>query len=88
MPYFFLLIPVVHLISMLPSLNGLGIREVAYVYFLKNHIGTETAAAVGILWLSLLIFLSLIGGLIYLFRHDYHIQFKKAVTKAEEVTSR
>lgn len=78
MPYFFLLIPVVHLISMLPSLNGLGIREVAYVYFLKGPIGTDRAAAIGILWLALLIFLSLIGGLIYLFRHDYHIQFKKA----------
>ncbi len=82
LPYFFLLIPVVHLISMLPSLNGLGIREVAYVYFLKSHIGTEKAAAVGILWLALLIFLSMIGGLIYLFRHDYHIQFKKAVSKS------
>lgn len=82
LPYFFLLIPVVHLISMLPSLNGLGIREVAYVYFLKSHIGTEKAAAVGILWLALLIFLSLIGGLIYLFRHDYHVQFKKTVSKA------
>lgn len=88
LPYFFLLIPVVHLISMLPSVNGLGIREVAYVYFLKSHIGTEIAAAVGILWLALLIFLSLIGGLIYLFRHDYHIQFKKAVLKAEEVEAR
>lgn len=75
--YFFLMIPVVHLISMLPSLNGLGIREVAYVYFLKNTIGTERAAAISILWLGLLIFLSLIGGLIYLFRHDYHVQFKK-----------
>lgn len=80
LPYFFLLIPVVHLISMLPSLNGLGIREVAYVYFLKSHIGTEKAAAIGILWLAVLIFMSLIGGLIYLFRHDYHIQFKKAVS--------
>ena len=88
LPYFFLLIPVVHLISMLPSLNGLGIREVAYVYFLKNHIGTEKAAAVGILWLAILIFLSLIGGLIYLFRHEYNIQFKKAVSKAGEVEAR
>lgn len=79
--YFFLLIPVVHLISMLPSLNGLGIREVAYVYFLKNHIGTEKAAAIGVLWLAILIFLSFIGGLIYLFRHDYHVQFKKTIKK-------
>ena len=81
--YFFLLIPVVHLISMLPSLNGLGIREMAYVYFLKNYIGTERAAALGILWLAVLILLSLIGGMIYLFRPDYHVRFKQAVTQAE-----
>ncbi len=81
--YFFLLIPVVHLISMLPSLNGLGIREMAYVYFLKNYIGTERAAALGIIWLAVLILLSLIGGMIYLFRHDYHVRFKQAVVKAE-----
>jgi len=76
--YFYLLVPVVHLISMLPSLNGLGIREGAYVYFLTPYIGREYAAAIGILWLALLFLLSLIGGVIYLVRHDYHIRFKEA----------
>ncbi len=75
--YFFLLVPVVHLISMLPSLNGLGIREMGYVYFLKNYIGSDRAAGLGILWLGLLLLLSLIGGVIYLVRQDYHVQFKK-----------
>ena len=75
--YFFLLIPVVHLISMLPSLNGLGIREMGYVYFLKNYIGAERAAGLGILWLGLLLLCSVIGGIIYLVCHDYHVQFKK-----------
>ncbi|MGH7198643.1 MAG: lysylphosphatidylglycerol synthase transmembrane domain-containing protein [Candidatus Omnitrophota bacterium] len=75
--YFFLLVPVVHLLSMLPSLNGLGIREGAYVYFLSPYIGKEYAAAVGVLWLALLLFLSLIGGIIYLVRHDYHMKFKQ-----------
>ena len=76
--YFFLLVPVVHLISMVPSLNGLGVREWAYIKFLSPYIGREYAAAIGILWLSLLLLLSVIGGLIYLFRHDYHIRFKEA----------
>lgn len=76
--YFFLLVPIVHLISMAPSLNGLGIRENAYIYFLKPYIGTSNAAAISFLWLGLLFLMSLIGGLIYLFRHDYHIQFKQA----------
>lgn len=74
--YFYLLVPVVHLLSMLPSLNGLGIREGAYAYFLSPYIGREYAVALGILWLGQLFLLSLIGGFIYLVRHDYHIQFK------------
>ncbi len=81
--YFFLLVPIVHLVSMLPSLNGLGIREGAYIYFLKPYVGKEVAAALGILWLGLLILLSIIGGVIYLIRHDYHIRFKGAVPQAE-----
>lgn len=81
--YFFLLVPVVHLVSMLPSLNGLGIREGAYTYFLTPYMGREYAFALGILWLGLLILLSIIGGVIYLIRHDYHIRFKGAVPQAE-----
>ena len=81
--YFFLLVPVVHLVSMLPSLNGLGIREGAYTYFLAPYMGKEAAFALGILWLGLLILLSIIGGVIYLIRHDYHIQFKGVAPMAE-----
>ncbi len=76
--YFFLLVPVVHLIGMVPlTLNGLGPREAAYIYFLKDYIGMERAAAVGILWLGLMMLLSVIGGLIYLARQDFHIRFNK-----------
>ena len=84
--YFFLLVPVVHLVSMLPSLNGLGIREGAYIYFLGPYIGKEYAAALGILWLGLLFLLSLVGGIVYLVRHDYHIRFKEAVMPASAET--
>ncbi len=83
--YFFLLIPVVHLLSMLPSLNGLGIREGAYVYFLTPYIGREYSVALGILWLFILLLMSFIGGIIYLVRHDYHIQFK-SIKAREELT--
>lgn len=75
--YFFLLVPVVQLISMLPSLNGLGIREGGYIYFLKGYIGTERAAAIGILGLALLLLCSLIGAVIYLLRPEYHVRFNK-----------
>jgi uncharacterized protein (TIRG00374 family) len=77
--YFFILIPVVHLVSMAPSLGGLGIRENAYIYFLSPYIGRESAAALGILWLGLLLILSVMGGIIYLVRHDYHFKMKEVV---------
>jgi uncharacterized protein (TIRG00374 family) len=75
--YFYLLIPVVHLISMLPSLNGLGIREGAYVYFLAPHMGTDKAFALGVLWLALLFLLSFIGGIVYALGQKYHVSFKR-----------
>jgi hypothetical protein len=78
---FFMLVPIIHLISMVPvSLNGLGLREGAFVFVLQGQIGDHAALALSILWLAMLLLTSLIGGLIYLFRHDYHIQFKKAVS--------
>jgi uncharacterized protein (TIRG00374 family) len=80
--YFFMLVPVVQLLSMLPSINGLGVREWGYVYFLSPYVGRENAAALGILWLGLLFVLSLIGGIIYLVRHDYHIRFGKSAGPA------
>jgi uncharacterized protein (TIRG00374 family) len=45
MPLFrlFLIIPLVWAVSMLPSLNGLGVREGAFVYFLKGYIGLYSA---------------------------------------------
>lgn len=72
--YFFLLVPIVHLMSMIPSLNGLGVREWAYLTFLTPYVGRDCAFALGILWLGVLFLLSLIGGIIYLVKHEYHVR--------------
>lgn len=58
-----LIIPIIWTVSMLPSLNGLGVREGAFVYFLKGYIGTEKAFAISLLWLGLIIFYSIVGGI-------------------------
>lgn len=63
----FLVIPLVWAISMLPSLNGLGVREGAFVYFLKGDIGPEKAFAISLLWLGVIILYGLIGGVMHLF---------------------
>lgn len=63
---FFILIPVVGLISSLPSLNGLGIREGAFVYFFKEFIAPEQAFALSLLYFFQLLCLSSVGGIVYM----------------------
>jgi len=74
----FLIVPLVWAISMLPSLNGLGVREGAFVYFLKGDIGTDAAFAVSILWLGVIIVYSIIGGLLNLF---FPVEIKETTEK-------
>jgi len=59
----FLIIPLIWAVSMLPSLNGLGVREGAFVYFLKGYIGPEKAFAISLLWLGLIMLYGVVGGI-------------------------
>jgi len=67
LPYFFLFCPIIGMLSMLPiSLNGIGVREGAYLFFFTK-IGVSDAQSVS---MSLIIYamalvVSLIGGVVY-----------------------
>ena len=65
---YFIVVPVVSVMTMLPSLNGLGIREGGFVYMLKSYMLTEQAFAVSILFLVSLTLVSVLGGIIYAFK--------------------
>ncbi len=59
------IVPIIIVVSLFPSINGLGIREGAYVYFLGEIVGRGNAFALSLLFLSLTLLLSLIGGVVY-----------------------
>ena len=59
------IVPIIFVVSLFPSINGLGIREGAYVYFLGDMVGRGNAFALSLLFLSLTLLLSLMGGLVY-----------------------
>ena len=65
--YFFLLVPVTALSSMLPvSLSGLGVREWTYVYFLSFiNIPPTEGFSLGILWFFLVFLAGLMGGIVF-----------------------
>lgn len=75
----FLVVPIITVVSMLPSLNGLGIREGAYVYFLGGIVGHEQALAISLLWLASFLGVSLLGGVVYLFWGHRLGKIKEAV---------
>ena len=53
---------------LIPSLNGLGVREGAYIYFLSQiGIGSEEGLAFSVGFLIILLVSSVVGGLVYLF---------------------
>lgn len=66
--YFFMVLPMIWIIMMVPlSINGLGVREGAFVFFF-TRLGVSDSAALllSFLTLSRRIALGLIGGIIYL----------------------
>ena len=68
-------IPLVSLMSMLPSLNGLGLREGSTVVLFGPLIGRENAFAVSILWILILLLSSVIGGFVYALSPQFRIKF-------------
>jgi uncharacterized protein (TIRG00374 family) len=69
--YFFLIFPLVQIISMFPfTLSGLGVREGAFVYlFTLMGVDPQTGLSIGLLFFAQLLVLSIIGGMIYFLCH-------------------
>lgn len=67
---FFLIIPLITVILMIPvTINGIGMRENSYVFFLAP-LGISSSISMAYAWLDFgfMLFLGIIGGLIYAFK--------------------
>jgi len=66
--YYWIVVPMVTLLTLLPSLGGIGIREGGMLLFLRPlGIDTSTAMTLSFLWFSVFTAASLLGAGIYLF---------------------
>jgi uncharacterized membrane protein YbhN (UPF0104 family) len=75
LPFYFATLPLIGLITLVPvSFNGIGVREGAFVYFFGlKGIEAEPALGLGLLFFSVQVVLSLLGGVAYaagLHRHS------------------
>ena len=80
---FLVFIPAIGLISMVPiSLNGMGWRELSYIYLFKSVGAQEPqAATLALMWLAILVTTALPGGVIYIVRS---LKGKEGPPKTEE----
>jgi hypothetical protein len=69
--------PIVSIMSLLPSINGLGIREGSTVVLFGPLIGSDKAFAMSILWLLILLCISVMGGLIYALSPQFKIKMRE-----------
>jgi len=79
--YFFVLIPLIGAITMLPiSIGGLGLRDAATIFFFsKIGVTNNVAFAISLLGFSYTLLISLMGGIVYVFTlHTRRIQYNKA----------
>ncbi len=65
---FFILVPMITIISMTPSVGGVGVRELGAAALFRNYMPEERAAALTILLAVLIYAHSFLGGIWYLLR--------------------
>lgn len=73
----FIKVPIISMMSLLPSINGLGLREGSTVALFGPLIGADRAFAVSILWLLILLCISVIGGIIYGLSPQFKVKLKE-----------
>jgi len=68
---FLVIIPLAMFVQMIPlSINGIGIRESFYVFFLTKIYGVPIEASLAFSWIAygMILLLGIVGGIIYMFR--------------------
>lgn len=62
-----IIMPIIASLCMLPvTMNGLGLREWAFIFFFSPTVGNATALSLSLLYLAMFLLTSLMGGIIYL----------------------
>ncbi|OQX95491.1 hypothetical protein B6I21_05155 [candidate division KSB1 bacterium 4572_119] len=90
---FWVIIPIALFVQMVPlSINGIGIRENLYVFFLGLY-GASAASAIAFSWIAyaMILILGVFGGILYIFRKEEKVdrsllEDKNMADKTEEKT--
>jgi len=64
---FFYFVPIILIVGLAPSVNGIGVREATYLFYLSGLTTTDKALALSLLTSFFMVFVGIIGGVLYAF---------------------
>ncbi len=65
--FFFFFVPIILILGIAPSVNGMGIREAAYLFYLTEFTSPDKALTLSLLTSFFMIVVGVIGGIFYAF---------------------
>jgi uncharacterized protein (TIRG00374 family) len=66
--FFFFFVPILLIMGVAPSVNGIGVREATFLFYLTEFTTPEKALALSLLTTFFMIFVGIIGGIFYAFK--------------------
>lgn len=66
--FFFFFVPILLLMGVAPSVNGIGVREATFLFYLTEFTTSEKALALSLLTTFFMILVGMIAGVIYAFK--------------------
>ena len=66
--FFFYFVPIILLLGLAPSVNGIGVREAAYLFYLTSFASADKALALSLFTSFFMIFVGIVGGILYAFK--------------------
>ncbi len=75
--FFFFFVPILLLMGAAPSVNGIGVREATFLFYLTEFTTSEKALALSLLTTFFMILVGIIAGIIYAFKGDISAPEKK-----------
>ncbi|MFC1843529.1 YbhN family protein [Thermodesulfobacteriota bacterium] len=66
--FFFFFVPILLIMGVAPSVNGIGVREATFLFYLTEFTTPEKALALSLLTTFFMILIGMIGGIFYAFK--------------------
>lgn len=66
--FFFFFVPIMLIMGLAPSVNGIGVREAAYLFYLAEYTSSDQALALSLITTFFMVVAGILSGIVYAFK--------------------